>query len=156
MKKFAAILAITTTAYGLAFDGPLPTPVQDLYTALNGYTPRPTNDARSLPELFRRQKANPAVCGYLDGDAGKQSPLSCIAHYPDPYSAPNPQGHPTPSHFASTLTSAHHNLEMLCTSSNTQLSIPCLHSPQNSPSHAQPGPAPTTPHKNGSAAQAHK
>jgi hypothetical protein len=79
MMKFATLLTITTTAYGLAFDGPLPTPVQDLVNvALNGWTPRPTNEARSLPDLFRRQKANSAVCGYLNGDAGKTSPFAAL------------------------------------------------------------------------------
>jgi hypothetical protein len=75
MKKFATLLTISTTAYGLAFNGPLPTPVADLvYAALDGYSPRPTNEARSLPDLFRRQKANSAVCGYLEGDACKLFP----------------------------------------------------------------------------------
>ncbi|KAF2822764.1 hypothetical protein CC86DRAFT_396377 [Ophiobolus disseminans] len=79
MKKFATLLTISTTAYGLAFDGPLPTPVKDLvYAALDGYSPRPTNEVLSLPDLFRRQqKANPAICGYLDGDA--EFPVSCTA-----------------------------------------------------------------------------
>jgi hypothetical protein len=76
MKKFATLLTISTTAYGLAFDGPLPTPVADLvYAALDGYSPRPTNEARSLPDLFRRQKKGSAVCGYLEGDAGKHISL---------------------------------------------------------------------------------
>jgi hypothetical protein len=76
--KFATILTFSASAYGLAFDGPLPTPVTDfVYAALNGFTPKPTNQVRALPELFRRQKAasNPAVCGYLDGDVGMSAPL---------------------------------------------------------------------------------
>ncbi|KAF2031038.1 hypothetical protein EK21DRAFT_35925, partial [Setomelanomma holmii] len=77
--KFATLLTITTTAYGLAFDGPLPTPVTDLvYAALNGFTPQPTFAPRALPDLFRRQKsANSAVCGYLDADP--DYPISCTA-----------------------------------------------------------------------------
>lgn len=79
MKKFATLLTITATAYGLAFDGPLPTPVKDLvYAALDGFTPKPTFAPRALPDIFRRQKAaNSAVCGYLDGDSGKPSPHPC-------------------------------------------------------------------------------
>ncbi|KAH7091137.1 hypothetical protein FB567DRAFT_518036 [Paraphoma chrysanthemicola] len=79
MKKFATLLTITTTAYSLAFDGPLPTPVKDLvYVALDGFTPKPTFAPRALPDIFRRQKpANPAVCGYLDGDT--DYPVSCTA-----------------------------------------------------------------------------
>lgn len=75
--KFATLLAISTTAYGLAFDGPLPTPVTDLvYAALNGISPKPTNEVRALPDLFRRQKsANSAVCGYLNGDS--DFPVTC-------------------------------------------------------------------------------
>jgi hypothetical protein len=76
--KFAALLTFVATAYGLAFDGPLPTPLTDLvYAALTGFSPKPTNEARALPDLFRRQKAasNPEVCGYLDGDAGMSAHL---------------------------------------------------------------------------------
>lgn len=68
--KFATLLAFSASAYGIAFDGPLPTPVTDLvYAALNGFTPKPTP---LLPELLRRQKpsSNPAVCGFLNGDGG--------------------------------------------------------------------------------------
>ncbi|EAT89408.1 hypothetical protein HBI56_026620 [Parastagonospora nodorum] len=75
--KFATLLAFSASVYGIAFDGPLPTPVTDLvYAALNGFTPKPTP---ALPELFRRQKpsSNPAVCGFLNGDGG--FPLSCTA-----------------------------------------------------------------------------
>ncbi|KAH8725528.1 hypothetical protein GQ44DRAFT_772188 [Phaeosphaeriaceae sp. PMI808] len=78
--KFATLLTISTTAYGLAFDGPLPTPVTDLvYAALDGFTPKPTNNVRALPDLFRRQQkpANSAICGYLDSDP--DFPLSCTA-----------------------------------------------------------------------------
>lgn len=77
--KFATLLSLCATAYGLAFDGPLPTPVRDLvFEALNGWTPKPTGEAQSLPELFRRQqKSNSAVCGFLNGDSG--FPLSCTA-----------------------------------------------------------------------------
>jgi hypothetical protein len=75
--KFATLLALSTTAYGLAFDGPQPTPVTDLvYAALTGMSPKPTNAVRALPDLFRRQ-AKPsndsAICGYLDGDSGMSS-----------------------------------------------------------------------------------
>jgi hypothetical protein len=95
MMKFATLLTITTTAYGLAFDGPLPTPVQDLLNvALDGWTPRPTNEARSLPDLFRRQKVNSAVCGYLDGDAGKTFPFFQPLCSKEKFSDPNHQGHP--------------------------------------------------------------
>lgn len=76
--KFATLLTISTTAYGLAFDGPLPTPVTDLvYAALTGFSPAPTNNVRALPDLFRRQQkaANPAVCGYLNGDSGMSASL---------------------------------------------------------------------------------
>jgi hypothetical protein len=74
--KFSTLLAFSTTAYGLAFDGPLPTPVTDLvYAALTGFSPKPTNNVRALPDLFRRQKpANPGVCGYLNGDSGMSAP----------------------------------------------------------------------------------
>jgi hypothetical protein len=73
--KFATLLTISTTAYGLAFDGPLPTPVTDLvYAALTGFSPKPTNEVRALPDLFRRQKnANQSICGFLNGDAGTLS-----------------------------------------------------------------------------------
>jgi hypothetical protein len=76
--KFATLLIFGATAYGLAFDGPLPTPVTDLvYAALTGFSPKPTDEARALPDIFRRQKAasNPGVCGYLDGDAGMSAPF---------------------------------------------------------------------------------
>lgn len=86
--KFATILTISTTAYGLAFDGPLPTPVTDLvYAALNGFSPAPTNNVRALPDLFRRQqKADSAICGYLNGDSGTSASLNNSA---DRNTAPN-------------------------------------------------------------------
>jgi hypothetical protein len=76
--KFATLLAFSASVYGIAFDGPLPTPVTDLvYAALNGFTPKPTP---ALPELFRRQKpsSNPAVCGFLNGDGGMYVRPSCV------------------------------------------------------------------------------
>jgi hypothetical protein len=80
--KVATLLALSASAYGLAFDGPLPTPVTDLvFAALTGMSPKPTLAARALPDLFRRQRNDPAVCGYLDGDSGMSASL---AHYPDP------------------------------------------------------------------------
>jgi hypothetical protein len=76
--KFATLLAFSATAYGVAFDGPLPTPVADLvYAALTGYSPAPTNMARALPDLFRRQQKpsnDSGICGYLDGDSGMSAP----------------------------------------------------------------------------------
>ncbi|KAH7410175.1 hypothetical protein DE146DRAFT_644108 [Phaeosphaeria sp. MPI-PUGE-AT-0046c] len=76
--KVATLLALSTSAYGLAFDGPLPTPVTDLvYAALTGFSPKPTQAARAVPDLFRRQKNDPAVCGFLNGDS--DFPVSCTA-----------------------------------------------------------------------------
>jgi hypothetical protein len=81
--KFATLLAFSATAHGLAFDGPLPTPVADLvYAALTGYSPAPTNNVRALPDLFRRQQkpsTNSAICGYLDGDSGMSAPYQNLS-----------------------------------------------------------------------------
>ncbi|KAF1916058.1 hypothetical protein BDU57DRAFT_556343 [Ampelomyces quisqualis] len=88
--KFASLLSISTTAYGLAFDGPLPTPVTDLvYAALTGFSPAPTNNVRTLPDMFRRQQkaADSAICGYLDGDSA--FPVSCTSSSSCIFSAPS-------------------------------------------------------------------
>lgn len=71
--KIATLLSLSASAYGIAFDGPAPTPASNLlYEALNGWTPKPTDQPRSIPEIFRRQqKANAAMCGYINGDSGK-------------------------------------------------------------------------------------
>jgi hypothetical protein len=97
--KFATLLAFSATAHGLAFDGPLPTPVADLvYAALTGYSPAPTNNVRALPDLFRRQQkpsSDSAICGYLDGDSGMSAPyqnLSDEKHRPQHCSS---RGQPT-------------------------------------------------------------
>ena len=71
LTSVATLLAFSATAYAVAFDGPLPTPINDLLQAdINGWTPRPTNLPRSLPEIFRRQQDD-GLCGYIEGDAGK-------------------------------------------------------------------------------------
>lgn len=54
---------------GVAFDGPVATPVVKSYDA-NGWTPKPTS--RPMMGLSRRQDEfeDPSFCGYWDGDAG--------------------------------------------------------------------------------------
>ncbi|KAH7378197.1 hypothetical protein BKA66DRAFT_442869 [Pyrenochaeta sp. MPI-SDFR-AT-0127] len=71
MKMFtvnlANLLLLSATVYAVAFDGPLPTPVVNLDVITNGWTPKPTEEPRSLPDIFRRQK-NDKLCGYIEGD----------------------------------------------------------------------------------------
>lgn len=121
--KFATILAITTTAYGLAFDGPRPTPVTNLvHAALNGFTPKPTNGARSLPELFRRQQkpSNSAMCGYLESDPGMSAPGT---HYPNPAYGPQPRPPPTPFHLHRPHYQPTYFYIVLFTDSDSRLSV---------------------------------
>lgn len=67
----ATLFALTASVRAIAFDGPLPTPINDLlFVDINGFSPKPTNNPRALPEVFRRQ-ADDALCGYLEGDKGK-------------------------------------------------------------------------------------
>ncbi|KAF1848598.1 uncharacterized protein K460DRAFT_393645 [Cucurbitaria berberidis CBS 394.84] len=74
-SSIATLLAFSVTVYGVAFDGPLPTPIDDLLHAdINGWSPKPTNEPRSLPDLFRRQNDD-GLCGYIQGDA--ELPVSC-------------------------------------------------------------------------------
>ncbi|KAF1357883.1 hypothetical protein EJ07DRAFT_30178, partial [Lizonia empirigonia] len=69
------LLALSPTAFGIAFPGPAPTAAGDVFEAnLRGRSPRPTGGPPSLPELFRRQ-TDDGVCGYLSGDGAK--PVSC-------------------------------------------------------------------------------
>ncbi|KAJ4987739.1 hypothetical protein SVAN01_06763 [Stagonosporopsis vannaccii] len=68
-----ALLALSPTAFGIAFPGPAPTAVRELN--LNGRSPRPTGGPPSLPELFRRQQRDEGMCGYIEGDG--EAPVSC-------------------------------------------------------------------------------
>lgn len=66
------LLALSATVYGVAFDGPLPTPINDLLHAdINGWTPKPTNLPRAVPNIFRRQSDDEGLCGYIEGDGSK-------------------------------------------------------------------------------------
>ncbi|KAF2625196.1 hypothetical protein BU25DRAFT_311684, partial [Macroventuria anomochaeta] len=67
------LLALSSTAFGIAFPGPAPTAASE--ANLNGRSPRPTGGPPSLAELFRRQQADDGVCGYLDGES--DAPVSC-------------------------------------------------------------------------------
>jgi hypothetical protein len=62
------IAALSTLVHAVAYDGPVATPVLQRFAA-NGWTPKPTTEARPLLELFRRQD-DPGLCGYLEGDSG--------------------------------------------------------------------------------------
>lgn len=73
-SHLANVLALSATVFAVAFDGPLPTPVDNSDVNTNGWTPKPTDEPRSLPEIFRRQK-NDRLCGYVEGDGGKSSLL---------------------------------------------------------------------------------
>jgi hypothetical protein len=71
-----ALLALSPTAFGIAFPGPAPTATDGAFEAnLYGRSPRPTGGPPSLPELFRRQQADDGVCGYLKGDS--ENSVSC-------------------------------------------------------------------------------
>jgi hypothetical protein len=63
----ATLLALSTTVLAVTFDGPAPTPILKVF---NGISPKTTERARSLPELFRRQQSDDAVCGYIEGING--------------------------------------------------------------------------------------
>ena len=56
---------------GIAFLGPAVTPVFEGLDA-NGWTPKPTSEARPIRELLRRQSedVDAAFCGYIEGDPG--------------------------------------------------------------------------------------
>lgn len=73
INALASVLAFSATALALAFDGPRPTPVVESVDP-NGWTPKPTNAARALPDIFRR-KSDDGLCGYVEGDKGMIQPM---------------------------------------------------------------------------------
>lgn len=65
-----ALLAFSSSAFGIAFPGPVPTAAGELKN-FNGQSPRPTGGPLSLPDLFRRQQRDQGMCGYIEGDRGR-------------------------------------------------------------------------------------
>ncbi|KAI8938869.1 hypothetical protein NX059_004728 [Plenodomus lindquistii] len=70
-STFIAILALSATSYGVAFNGLFPTPTITTTTTIdaNGWTPKPTSSP-----LHPRNQDQAGLCGYIEGLASTSLP----------------------------------------------------------------------------------